>query len=431
MKLSRSSKRRRGVVLTSIGWDKLKKAGVLESDWGDRYSFGQLSDRTQLDRRTVAKIINRQQGVDRRTLQMFFEAFSLQLVEADYIQQDPQIVGSKDSEQFPDGPLPLNSKFYIERPPIETLAYQEINNLGSLLRIKAPRQMGKSSLLLRIIDRAKFLGYETVKVDFQQADATILADSDRFLRWFCNNVARQLNLEPNLDDYWDEDIGNKVSCTIYFQEYLIPQLKKPLFLALNEVNLIFDRDRVAQDFLPLLRFWYEQAKQDETFQQLSMALVHSTEIYVSLKINQSPFNVGLALDLPPFNLEQVLLLAQLRGLDWLDVAAAEQLMDRIGGHPYLVNRAFYFLAKTELTLEALLAYSHTQNGIYINHLRSQFDALQKEKELLAAFLEVANSSKGVSLNPVIAYKLDSMGLVKILGDRVVPSCQLYELYFTN
>ncbi len=427
MKLSKSSKRRRGVVLTSRGWQKLQQARVLESDWGDRYSFGQLSDRTELDRRTIAKIISRQQGVDRRTLQMFFEAFDLELVPTDYEQQDRS---ATDSEQFPDGPVPLNSRFYIERPPIETLAYEEINSLGSLIRIKAPRQMGKSSLLLRIIDRAAKIGYETVKVDFQQTDATILANCDRLLRWFCTNVARQLNLDPNLDDYWDEDIGNKVSCTIYFQEYILPQLKSPLFLAFNEVNLIFEHEKVARDFLPLLRFWYEQAKQDETFQKLSIALVHSTEIYVALNINQSPFNVGLALDLPPFNLEQILLLAELRGLDAIDFAAAKKIIAAIGGHPYLINRAFYFLSKTDVTLDNLLATAHTQNGIYINHLRSQFDSLQKEPQLASAFSEVVNSKDGVGLNPIVSYKLDSMGLVKIIGEKVTPSCKLYELYFS-
>jgi predicted AAA+ superfamily ATPase len=45
---------------------------------------------------------------------------------------------------LPGDPLPFNSCFYIERPPIESDAYAELLKPGSLIRIKAPRQMGKS-----------------------------------------------------------------------------------------------------------------------------------------------------------------------------------------------------------------------------------------------------------------------------------------------
>ena len=45
--------------------------------------------------------------------------------------------------ELPEGQVKLNSPFYLERPPIETTCYQTIINSGSLIRIKAPRQMGK------------------------------------------------------------------------------------------------------------------------------------------------------------------------------------------------------------------------------------------------------------------------------------------------
>jgi hypothetical protein len=48
---------------------------------------------------------------------------------------------------LPGDPLPFNSCFYIERPPVESDAYAELLKPGSLIRIKAPRHMGKSSLM--------------------------------------------------------------------------------------------------------------------------------------------------------------------------------------------------------------------------------------------------------------------------------------------
>lgn len=51
--------------------------------------------------------------------------------------------------EFPNGPVPLNSRLYIKRPPIEAKTYAEVLKPGSLIRIKGPRQMGKTSLLRR------------------------------------------------------------------------------------------------------------------------------------------------------------------------------------------------------------------------------------------------------------------------------------------
>jgi hypothetical protein len=222
-----------------------------------------------------------------------------------------------DALEFPGDPVPLGSIFYIDRPPIEELAYREISKPGSIIRIKAPRKMGKSSLLLRIMACAATQDCRTVYLDFQQLDDRSLVNLDKFLHWFCANIAQQLELKPRLDDYWDEDIGSKVSCTIYLKRYLLEQIDSPLSLALNEVDRIFKYPAIAQEFLPLLRSWHEEAKQVESLKKLRLAIVHSTEVYIPLNIHQSPFNVGLPIKLSLLTLEQVQDLVARYGLDWL------------------------------------------------------------------------------------------------------------------
>ena len=332
--------------------------------------------------------------------------------------------------ELPGEPMPIDSRFYVERPPIEASAYAEIEKPGGLVRIKAARKMGKSSLMLRIVHQATAKGYHTVTVDFQQADSEIFVSLDKFLRWFSANVASQLNLEPNLDDYWDEDMGSKTSCSVYLKGYLLAQINRPLVLVLNEVNRVFEHPNIAQDFLPLLRFWHEQGKQDKTWQQLRLVVVHSTEIYISLNINQSPFNVGLPLKLPEFTPEQVEDFARRHGLNWSESAIA-QLMNTIGGHPYLVHLAFYRICSQQMTLEELLQGAATQTGIYSDHLRSHLATLQEQPELAQAFKKVARSETGICLEPILAYQLESMGLVKLDGNTCTTSCELYRLYFKD
>jgi hypothetical protein len=331
--------------------------------------------------------------------------------------------------EFPSGPVPLDSPLYINRPPIEELAYAEISQPGCVIRIKAPRKMGKSSLLIRIVARAKAMAYKTVYLDFQEADAAVFSSIDKFLRWFSANVSRQLNLNPRLDDYWDEEMGSKVSCKIYFEDYLLNQINTPLVLALNEVNRVFEYPHIAQEFLAMLRFWHEQARLVETWEKLRLVVVHATEIYIPLKINQSPFNVGLSIKLPQFSYEQVQDLALCYGLDWLDGSKTQQLMAMVGGHPYLVSVALYHLCRKEMTLEELLQAAPTPPGIYSHHLRSHLAMLRDEPQLASALQQVVTADESVRLEAIAAYKLESMGLIQLDGNQAKLSCQLYRLYF--
>ena len=331
--------------------------------------------------------------------------------------------------EFPSGPVPMDSNFYIERPPMEQLIYQEISKPGSVIRIKAPKQMGKSSLLLRLLHQAEQLKYRTAYIDFLQADNEVFGCLDKFLRWFGANVSRQLQLQPMLDEYWDEDIGSKISCTIYFQGYLLAQINTPLVLAFNEINRMFEHPNIAEEFLSLLRSWYEEAKQQEIWQKLRLVLVHSTEIYINFNINQSPFNVGLPIQLPEFSLEQVICLAGRHGLDWTDGNDAKKLMAMVGGHPYLVRLALYYLVNSAQNLDMLLEKAPNINGIYSSHLRDNLAILQKHPELATALEGVIAAEENAKLDPILAYKLESMGLVKLEGSSITLTCDLYRHFF--
>ena len=339
--------------------------------------------------------------------------------------EDPVMEGFK----LPDGPLALDSAFYIERPPIEAHAFAEISKPGSLLRIKAPRKMGKSSLLLRIGQQAAKLSYATALIDFREADSVCFASLDKFLRWFCSSVARQLKLKPRLDDFWDEILGSKVSCTSYFESYLLQQLDQPMVLLLNEVNCVFNYPTMAQEFLALLRIWYEKARYIQIWQNLRLVIVHSTEISVPLNTKQSPFNVGLPLKLPQFTVEQVQELAQRYGLNSLQPDSIAALMKMVGGHPYLVHLAFYHLVQRSLTLDHLLQEAPTSTGIYSSHLQNCWALVQEHPALTDAVNQLVTATNGVYLESSIAYQLDSLGLVKAQGAVHQLSCELYRLYF--
>jgi hypothetical protein len=332
--------------------------------------------------------------------------------------------------ELPEGQVSLESPFYVERRPIEFDCYREIVKPGALIRVKAPRQMGKTSLMARIREHGKAQGYQEVSVSFDQANRELFADLDQFLQWFCANVGRKLGLPNKLGDYWDEIFGSKVNCTAYFEEYLLLEINQPLVLGLDKVDLMFPHQAIATDFFSLLRAWHESAKHQKIWQKLRLVIMHSKEVDIPMDINQSPFNVGLQIELQELNQAQVQDLVKRYGLNW-NSTQVEKLMLMVGGHPYLVRVALYQMARTKITLEDLLKTAPTEEGLYRNHLLNHLLNLERNQELLKAMKQVVAANTPVRIAPKEDLELLSMGLVKKKGNDVFPMCELYRQYFCD
>ncbi len=210
-------RRRRGIILTAQGWEKLlqaKSAAEYKYNSGKRYSLEALSELTGLDANTLSKVCSRETPVDKRTLKSFFAAFNLTLASTDY--DYPQVASAKREQselrqaelhfqpEVPGGQMAVNSPFYVERSLIEAKCYQTIRQPGSLIRLKAAKGSGKSSLMARVLAQAAQSGGRTLTVSFQLADTAIFQNLDTFLKWFCNYVTLKLGLPHHLEEHWSD-----------------------------------------------------------------------------------------------------------------------------------------------------------------------------------------------------------------------------------
>ncbi|HBE17832.1 MAG TPA: serine/threonine protein kinase [Cyanobacteria bacterium UBA11149] len=335
--------------------------------------------------------------------------------------------------ELPGGQVSMDSAFYVERTPIESRCYDMITQPGALIQIQSPRQMGKSSLMARILNEVTDLGYHTVSLSCQLASTKIFTNSDKFLQWFCASVSKELGLPNQLENYWDDVLGGNYNTTDYFENYLLPQIDSPLVLGLDDLDLVFQYPEIGSDFLSMLRTWHEKAKGGSQianmWKKLRLVVVNSSEVDLPPNSNISPFNVGLSIELPEFTQEEVQDLVHRHGLNW-DGDAVRELMSLVGGHPYLVRKALYHIWHREVTLDELLSKSATQRTVYGEYLRRQFSKLQQFPQLLKALTEVASSPTPVELDRVQALKLRNMGFVHLVGDCVIPCCDLYRHYFS-
>ncbi|MGB3636555.1 MAG: AAA-like domain-containing protein [Rivularia sp. (in: cyanobacteria)] len=317
---------------------------------------------------------------------------------------------------------------YINRPPVESICYQEILQPGALIRIKASWKMGKTCLMNKIFDSATKQSYKTVHLNLLQADECTIKSLDKLLRWLCSSISRRLKLKNHVADLWDTDSSSNDNCTAYFEDDILANIDTPLVLGLDNVDRVFKYQEVAADFFGLLRSWYEDANFIDEWKKLRLIVVHSTEVYIPLHINQSPFNVGLPVELPEFNIEQVQELAKQYGFK-KDCIPLENFIAIVGGHPYLLHKAFTNLKnQPTVKIDDFLQTAATEAGLYRNHLLKISHDLHQDAKLIAAMRNVVEEKQPVRIDSEEAFKLHSMGLVRWRGNKIEPRCNLYRLY---
>lgn len=321
---------------------------------------------------------------------------------------------------------------YIERPPVESICYSSLLKPSALVRVKAAKLMGKTLLMGRILQQLEeTVEYRTILLSLRLADRqTHLNNLSRFLRWFCLNLTQELGLPDALDEYWNEEgIGAKVSCTTYLEQYLLTEVETPLVLVLDDVDLLFPHPEVYEDFFGLLRSWHEKSRLRRQWQRLRLVIIHSTDIYIRLNINQSPFNVGVPIELPEFSLEQAQHFAKQHQVT---PNLVEELMALVGGHPYLLEQAFiHFQTHPDQNLQEFLKSAVTESGIYKSHLREYWAVLQQEPTFRDAINKMIETGKPVKVDPIMAYQLQGIGLIRLDGNFATPRCELYRQYFSS
>ena len=292
--------------------------------------------------------------------------------------------------------------------------------------------MGKTSLMARILESARQQGYAIVTLNLELASTDVLSQNSDFLRWFCVIVGRALHLPNRLDDYWEPVCGSRSNCTEYFEAYLLPELSRPLVLALDNIDAVFNYPNIATELFGMLRAWYESARyggpESELWQQLRLVTVYSTEVYIPLDIHQSPFNVGVPINLPQFNVAQVSDLVKRHRLNW-SMSDIEQLMTLVNGHPYLIRLTLYYAKQQSLSMADIYKTALSNTSMYNNHLEKKFWSLQTYPELLKAMAQLIDGNGVESLTPVVRLKLHGMGLVDIQNNKVTIACNLYRQYF--
>ncbi|HMX28710.1 MAG TPA: serine/threonine-protein kinase, partial [Blastocatellia bacterium] len=326
------------------------------------------------------------------------------------------------------GAVPLDSEFYIERSTDREF-HEAIERQDSLVLVKGARQVGKTSLLARGLNRARRRGARVVLMDFQSLSRESFASSEKLILTLAETLADQLDLDVSPSQMWNSFMSPGINFERFLRREVLSKTDAPIVWGLDEVDRLFNCD-FGSDLFGLFRSWHNKRALDPEgpWKRLTQVIAYATEAHLFITdLNQSPFNVGTRLALDDFNYDQVAELNQRYGAPLKDRAELARYFRLVGGHPYLVRRGLHEMTARRWTLSRLEAEADHDEGPFGDHLRRLLLSLSQDPSLREVVQNVLQGKP--SANTDSFYRLRSAGLMAGESVRDLrPRCQLYANY---
>ena len=325
------------------------------------------------------------------------------------------------------GAVPLDSKFYIERPTDKEFQ-AALARRDTIILIKGARQMGKTSLLARGLQTARQNGVQVVLTDLQKLTTAQLQSLDSFFLAIGELLADQLDLEMFPQKAWQSSNPN-VNFERYVRRQVLAKVPGQLLWAMDEVDRLFSCS-FSSDVFALFRTWYNECALDASkpWSRLTLAIAYATETHLFISDpNQSPFNVGTKLTLEDFTREQVADLNRRYGSPLREGSELRRFYQLVGGQPYLVRRSLNEIASRGMTIDEFEAHADHDDGPLGDHLRRILVLLARNPPLCEVVRGVLRGQPCPDYDTF--YRLRSAGVLSGESkDMARLRCGIYETY---
>lgn len=210
---------------------------------------------------------------------------------------------------------------------------------GEFAYVLTPRQLGKSSLMMRTAEQLRAEEITTAIIDLTQIGVQVTAE-----QWYLGllvAIEDNLWLETDIIEWWQEreQIGYTQRFTNFFEEVLLKEVKGRMVILVDEIDTTLSLG-FTDDFYGAIRYLYNSRSRNPELNRLSFVLIGvAMPGDLIADPQRTPFNIGRRVDLTDFTPEEAKPLAA--GFNLPEVEAARILgwiLRWTGGHPYLTQR---------------------------------------------------------------------------------------------
>ena len=307
------------------------------------------------------------------------------------------------------GSLSVNTSSYVVRFADHQL-YQGLKQ-GEFCYVLNARQMGKSSLMVRTIHRLKQEGYYCSAVDMTRIGGERITPE----QWYKGLIVELLQGfdlfgKINFQQWWRDrqELSPVQTFGLFIEEILLTELDRhhdrsqsPIVIFFDEIDSILPLNFSVNDFFALIRFCYNQRSINHKYQRLIFVLLGvATPSNLISDYQRTPFNIGKAINLKGFTLEEAQpLLSGLTKTVFNPEVVLAQILAWTKGQPFLTQKLCQLardfpppanLDSDESQWIDKLIYSHVINNWQTQdepeHLKTIRDRLLFNKQKSSCFL---------------------------------------------